>query len=176
MSNNLWEERLQSIECKRKKEPLAVLLWGPAKESDKYWKREEIKKNLEACFPNVEVAYSEELLKQECPDDLFTDQVYAGLQHALAADVIIALEVSEGVLAEIAHYGSKKEIAKKLYILTPKEYNRKASPSFPTLLKRSLQKNEHIYFSEDEFNECTLAKKVCPSFIKREQYYRLASS
>ena len=139
---------------------LNVLVWGSGKVNVvHYAKRMKIRDELKTHFHNASIHFSEdpellEELKKALPlaDELpVPDQE---LWHLGACDVCVALDTSEGVSQEIAHFVNSPW-SYKMLILTNEKY--RGSTSFPAMLREN--KNQ-IFYDDAEYTSCNLVQRV----------------
>ena len=142
--------------------PIKVLVWGPGKANRQgYAKREKIRSEIKQRFPNSEVYFSEDKELGHVTSDL-GDPLIEEIVHANAADIIIALDVSRGsqisrgVQAEIDFLSQDASIAKKLWVLIPDRF-----APLSGFVKQILNGIEVEFYSDAEFNDCTLASDKC---------------
>lgn len=162
---DLWLEKSSQLHGKLKAIPLLVLIWGPYQDQTKYKKLEEIKKQVNNISPEVSAKFSKDLLDEGVGEE-YDDLLSAELEHALHADIIVVLNISEGPLVEVTKYMSYKGIAEKFYVLIPEKYNTN-NKSMPSEVLRRLSTDRKYFYSRNEFDKCVLAKKTCPGFVKR---------
>ncbi len=139
---------------------LNILVWGSGKSYKEHFeKRGKIREELTKQFANASVHFSEdpallEELKKAIPhaDDLTIPQ--QELWHLGACDVCVALDTSEGVHEEIAHFVSSLW-SYRLLILTNIKF--KGSTGFPAMLR---ERHNQIFYDDDEYESCNLVSRV----------------
>jgi hypothetical protein len=140
--------------------PLNILVWGSGKNNAvHYAKRVKIRDELATQFSNASVHFSEdpavleELKKTVSSADNLTIPEQE-LWHLGACDICIALDTTEGVGQEIAHFVNSPW-SYKLLILTNEKY--KASTSFPAMLREN---KCQIFYSDLDYTSCNLVGHV----------------
>ena len=150
--------------------PISVLVWGPGRGNKRgYAKRRKIRAEIEKKFPKSEVYFSEDKEYRDITGVL-KDPMKEEIVHALAADIIIVLDVSRGPEVEIDHFLQYNAIARKLWVLIPDKF----SP-LRGLVKEELRGIEVEFFSDAEFDDCTLASGKCVDKVLGHAVEKLAS-
>jgi hypothetical protein len=139
---------------------VSVLIWGSGKGYKEHFeKRTKIREELAKRFPHSSVHFCEDPslldeLKKSLPhaDDLTVPE--QEFWHLGACDVCVALDTSEGVHEEIAHFVNSVWCY-KLFILTSAKY--KGSTGFPAMLR---QNQNQIFYEDVEYESCHLVERV----------------
>ena len=151
-----FDEGIKRLERLSEAYDLAVLVWGPGKDSGEHFeKRRKIREEVRRCFHNADVRFSEEIdLTQTLPG--IDEQGYPSqeLWHLAACDVCVVLDTSSGAGEEIAHYVGSRE-AYKLLILTHERHQR--STNFPAAIRRH---QNQLFYSDQQYASCNLVEHV----------------
>jgi hypothetical protein len=136
--------------------PLNILVWGPGSDSfEHFGKRQKIKQEISATFPNADVRFSEEFdLSKPLPGIGDSELVDQELWHLAACDLCVVLDTSKGAGEEIAYY-SRSHTAHKLLILTHEKYA--GSSSFPSALRRY---RNQLFYDDHQYDTCSLVEHV----------------
>lgn len=167
---------IENAKAKAASTPVYVMVFGPGKGGGpKYAKRLEIRDRLNqlegvtAFFPENETISGPIVrdLNLDPDDSVVLEDVLADAVHC-----IIALEMAEGAVNEVAHYARKPSIAPKILDLIPQKFESQADLSYPGKLRRQLKRH---YFTPDEFRDCSIARKICPQHVRGVQFAMLLS-
>jgi len=161
MPNDYLEESQRIIDSAYKL-PIRVLVWGPGKGNTKgYAKREKIRNEIRKKFPNSMVYFSEDQELRRITGILnkilLEESVHAKVAHLI---IVLDLEDAYGTKVEIGHFSRFSDIAEKMWVLRPKKF----SP-LDGLAKEELRNIEVEFFSDSEFNDCTLASVKCVNIV-----------
>lgn len=150
--------------------PINVLVWGPGKADERgYAKRRQIKAEIEKRFPKSEVYLSEDK-ELRTVTGFLREPLIEEIVHAQAADIIIVLSTSGGTEAELDRLLQYDTIARKLWVLIPDRF----SP-LRGIVKEELRGIEVEFFSNAEFDDCTLASDKCVNKVLGCAVEKLAS-
>jgi hypothetical protein len=153
-------EQLQQLSVYANSTKLNILIWGSGPSYKEHFeKRGKIREEIAKQFIQASVHFSEDPeLREELRkaighvDDLTVPE--QELWHLGACDVCVALDTSEGVHQEIAHYiGSQWSY--RMLILTNSKY--KGSTGFPAMLR---EKQLQIFYDDAEYESCNLVSRV----------------
>jgi hypothetical protein len=155
-----FDEEFQQLDSYLQSTRLNVLVWGSGKSNAEHFeKREKIRQSLKAEFIKSSIHFSEDgelldQLKKIVPSIEKLSVPDQELWHLAACDICVALDTSEGVGQEIAHFVNSRWCY-KLLILTNNKYS--GSTSFPANLRKN--KNQ-IFYDESEYKSCNLIQHV----------------
>ena len=139
---------------------LNVLVWGSGKSNKEHFeKRNKIRAVLTTEFVSASVNFSEDPelldeLQKALPSAAQLTVPEQELWHLGACDICVALDTSEGVSQEIAHFVSSPW-SYKLLILTHEKYS--GSTGFPAMLR---QNKNQIFYNDAEYASCNLVQHV----------------
>jgi hypothetical protein len=102
------------------------------------------------------VRLSEERELRDVTEHRFSTVPDEELVHAMAADVILALDTAKGVGEEIARFSAYPKIAQKLIVLSHERF--RSAMSFAGEIRRPLA---IAWYSDNDFDSCKLAKEIC---------------
>lgn len=151
-----FDEAIKRLKRQTEAYELNILIWGPAKGSHEHFeKRQKIKREVNKCFYNADVRFSENLdLTDSLPGIDQLDFASQELWHLAACDLCIVLDTSVGAGEEIAYY-VKSQHAHKLLILTHEKY--KSSTGFPAALRKH---QNQLFYSDQQYDSCNLVEQV----------------
>lgn len=155
-----FSERFNQLKLYASNTVLNVLVWGSgAGQAQHFEKRKKIREELQKQFVNAAVHFSEdpgllEELTRTISDAKELSVPQQELWHLGACDVCVALDTSEGVHQEIAHFVSSPW-SSKLIILTNSRF--KDSSGFPGMLREN---NNQIFYEDSEYDSCNLVNRV----------------
>jgi hypothetical protein len=161
MSNDYLKEAKQRMDLGYEF-PIRVLVWGPGKTDRRgYKKREKIKTEIKRKFPKSIVYFSEDHELRDITQSL-GDPIVEEIIHADAAHIIIilGLETSRGANFEIDFFSQIDTIARKLWVLLPEKF----SP-LSGMVAKALRGIDVAFFSDTEFEDCTLASVKCINIV-----------
>jgi hypothetical protein len=155
-----FAEAFDQLRLYVKSTKLNILVWGSGPANIEHFeKRNKIREELTLHFANAAVHFSED---PELFEELKKGASSAGaltvpeqeLWHLGACDVCVALDTSEGVSQEIAHFVNSAW-AYRLLILTNDKY--RGSTSFPAMLREN---RNQIVYDENDYASCNLVRHV----------------
>jgi hypothetical protein len=155
-----FAEAFDQLQLFVKATKLNILVWGSGKSNKEHFeKRSKIRNELTLHFANAAVHFSEdpelfEELKKNITSIGALTVPEQELWHLGACDVCVALDTSEGVGQEIAHYVTSAW-SYRLLILTNEKY--RGSTSFPAMLRKNLNQ---IFYDENDYISCNLVRHV----------------
>lgn len=152
-----FKENFKQLDRTLSVSSLAILVWGPGKNSEKkhFEKREKIRDELKKNFPYSEVHFSEDPeLSDLVPEAPHLPLQQQELWHLAACDLCVVLDTAKGPGEEIAHFTASR-YAYKLMILTHQKYEN--ATSFPAALRPT---QNQIFYSEHEYDSCSLVGRV----------------
>lgn len=153
-------ERFEELRAYAAATRVNILVWGSGKSNAEHFeKRKKIREELTTRFRNASVHFSEdpellEELKKALPSVEKLSVPDQELWHLGACDICVALDTSEGVSQEIAHFVNTPW-SYKLLILTNDKYS--GSTGFPAMLRQT--KNQ-IFYNDTEYVSCNLVQHV----------------
>ena len=160
------EENIKSFLEDAKRLEMLVLIWGPGDPGDsthpnhKYWeKRCMIRELLRREFPNAGVYFSEDEALRKYTIHLDDALIEEGV-HAEKADCILVLDVSRGAHVEVDRFSALPLIAAKMRLLLPERYV--GTKGLVSVIHKRVRV---VGFSDQEFDECSLARKKCIDII-----------
>lgn len=130
-----------------------IIIWGPGPHKQDYEKRERIRAAIKEAVPSGDVSFPEEIA------DIFPDNLDANeLIQALAADIVIALDISTSAGEEVARYSVYAKIAPKLFVVASND--RKAG------YQHAIRKNLDVHFvSSEELLTCQKTTELCLNHV-----------
>jgi hypothetical protein len=159
-----YTEEAEKIRSEARKIALTILVWGPGKPGPKasrkdrkaYKKRSDIRKALNANFPNAEVHFSEdaemEALTLDTEDKLLKEAVQAKI-----SDLIVTLAISRGANVELDYFIPKYPwIRDKLHVFLPEQYVLERTGLVWEVL-HYLKPAQIQGYTDEEYKVCTLA-------------------
>lgn len=145
--------------------PLVILVWGPGQESPLFKKRQQIRDQL--IIEGHAAIMSEEIIRDKSEMLTLHDLEYS---EALNADLILVLTTSFGSLGEALTFGTDETLARKFWILAPKEYRSKGFVGLGPLATLENVFNNVYFYEDDDLTSCNLVKQV----IQKAHYFRAA--
>ena len=150
---------------------LTVLVLGPGRGADGYHKRRQIRRALNR-IPGVVARFPEdrdliELVRRKMGVDE-KDVVALELAQGMVSDLILALDIAQGVNQEVAMFSTYSQLRGKICALV-EERHRDTPSSFPGHVRRSVRQE---FFTPAEFAECSLASRRCPAIATSEKVHR----
>src|SRR6185369_11630085 len=110
---DILEQYLTSLDGDK----LFVLIWGPGRDDANYEKRTDILRELRRRFPRAHIHFNDDGELRKVTRDKFLTYSDEELCLAVAADIILALDTSQGGIDDVAKYAKYREVRKKLVIL-----------------------------------------------------------
>lgn len=167
---NLWQRRFEELlnNARQRFRPL-IVLWGPGSYDEiGFQKRNKIRNSIKAENPDASVILPEDpgigFVTQKFVSDIDLQEIFQGL----AADLIFALDTSQGVAEEVARYSRIPSIAKRLLVLA----SNSRKHGFSEIIRRKLQVE---FFSEEELKVCDRASHYCTEQVRAWLIEQLAN-
>jgi hypothetical protein len=142
------QRQIREIEKELLRQPFRVAVLGPGRSSDRFQKRQQILDALKNI--HCDAFMPEDFIDKHSliPED---EQERLILSNS-DVDFIIALNMSEGPLAELAVYSNNSAIVQKTFVLLPEQFS--SSGTFPSLI---LDRYPMRWpYDDHEFRECEL--------------------
>jgi hypothetical protein len=136
-----------------------IILWGPAKSNEEgFRKREKVAGAIREESQNATVLYPEDAVDAT---KIFVDDLdMQEAMQAVAADLVIALDISPGVAEEIARYSRDQRIARRLFIIAPES----RQDGYGAIIRRALK----VKFLRDlDLKTCSVASELCQREVRR---------
>ena len=158
-----FEQAAREFFSLRSRVHLNILLWGPGVSASTYAMRLSIKGYIEREFDDVhDVRLPEDPELKAIFENPVGDEVDEELNQALVANVIIALDISQGVGEEISRFSSYERIAHKMFLLSPKKYYN--TKSMPRAFRNGLK---IFWYTDEQYTEQFLGA-ICKHHIENE--------
>lgn len=139
-----------------------IIIWGPGpRRLEGYQKRECVRKAIQDELPHGTVSFPEDNTVHDASSKVLgsEDLLDNELLQALAADIVIALDIAPAVGEEVAKYSTYRKLAGKLFIVAPEE--RKSGYQEAIRNKVSVR-----YVKTDEMATCEKATQFCIAYVR----------
>lgn len=165
--STLADRKKAFLEHMHKVSGFVILVWGPGDSARKsrdpekrrtYKKRADIRAVLRQSFPNAEVLFSEDPEAQKTTKGLGLDVLTEESVQAYLADLVILLPTSRGAQLEFDTFMTSGWFRNKVHVFLPVKYKNTSG-----LIKVNLDRlgaHQIDWFTERQFNDCTLAKSM----------------
>lgn len=157
----LWRKRFEDLleYAKLRFAPL-IVLWGPGpRDEEGFQKRNKIRDSILLETPKASVILPEDpevsALTKEFVSNLNSQEMFQGL----AADLIFALDISQGVSEEVARYSAIHKIASRLIIVA----HDSRKNGYSSIVREKLQIR---FFSDDDLQDCNKASQYCREQVR----------
>ena len=156
-------------------EKVLVVVLGPGKENEAGWrKRLQIRDSL-GSIPGVKAHFPEDPELRSLATEQFgvsgeRDDFERELIQCAVADLVVALETSDGVKDEVAIFSRIRSIAPKVVTFLPERFRSTTDTTFPGKVRSTVTRE---YFSDREMAECTLASNRFPAVVHAERVRRV---
>lgn len=157
----LWQERFEKVlENARSRFKPLIVLWGPGRKDERgFQKRNKIRERIQRECPKASIVFPEDINLQQITNEYVCSIDMQEILQGLAADIIFALDISQGVGEEVARYSRIHKISSKLIIIAPNS----RKEGFPNIVRS----NQHIkYYSEEELQNCDRASNYCKDQVR----------
>lgn len=153
----MWQNRYEAIlnAAKQRFKPL-IVLWGPGTADEKgFAKRCKIRESILKENPNASVVFPEDPQLSSMTQEFVGNADIQEILQGLAADLVIALDISHGVAEEVARYSRIPDIANRLVVIA--SHSRKEG--YSGVVRRTLLNIE--FLSEEDLQTCDHASRYC---------------
>ncbi len=163
-----WSERLRGYFDSAAALKITVLVWGPGKHHERWYKkRVKIVNDLKKMPGRNDVKTSEDLIAT-IPELATMPEHEAEEIQAKLADVIISLFVNDnkvdGAPSEVLLFGNRDDLQAKIRVLKPEDWDVRG---FKNKTAAQIQPQpQYIDYTEDEFRDCHRIRRQCRQWVE----------